>query len=273
MTTLKNHLIFYDADCPMCSLYTKAFVHTGLLEHTGRAAYQQLQDNICPMVDRQRAVNEIALVNQETGEVSYGIQSLFKLFGTLMPVLKPLFTFKPFVWFMAKVYSFISYNRRVIIPAGAEADTFRFQPTFRLNYRIAYVFFTWVVTSLILTGYNRLLTGMVPAGGAYREFMICGGQIFFQATAISLIARIRKWDYLGNMMTISFAGALMLLPVLALHTLIGHHPVFYTIYFILIAGLMLLEHLRRTRLLKLSPALTISWALYRVLVLLVILIK
>ena len=56
----------------MCNLYTKAFVSTGLLEKNGRAAYQETAIETCPMVDRQRAANEIALINQETGEVTYG---------------------------------------------------------------------------------------------------------------------------------------------------------------------------------------------------------
>ena len=51
----------------------------------------------CPYVDRQRAVNEIALVNTETGEVEYGIKSLFKVIGNSAPVFKPLFSFNPFV--------------------------------------------------------------------------------------------------------------------------------------------------------------------------------
>lgn len=153
-------MILFDAECPMCSVYTKAFVATGILRDNGRIAYQQTTAETCPMVDRQRAVNEIALINQTTGEVTYGIESLFIVFGTAFPVLKPLFTFSPFIWLMRKIYAFISYNRRVIIPAPA-TDTYAFQPTFKLNYRIAYLFFTWTITAYILTVYvhfNRLRT-------------------------------------------------------------------------------------------------------------------
>ncbi|MGZ3822294.1 MAG: DUF393 domain-containing protein, partial [Mucilaginibacter sp.] len=162
MNTLKNHQILFDADCPMCSLYTKAFVQTGLLEPAGRAAYQSLAAEACPMVDQQRAVNEIALINQETGEVTYGINSLFKVFANAMPALRALFNFGPFVWLMSKVYAFISYNRRVIIPASG-ANNFAYQPTFRLKYHVAYLIFTWALTSLILTAYADLLIGILPA--------------------------------------------------------------------------------------------------------------
>ncbi|TSD64050.1 DUF393 domain-containing protein [Inquilinus sp. KBS0705] len=268
MATLNNHLILFDAECPMCKLYTSAFVHTGLLNKDGRAPYQQLTPDACPMVDRQRAVNEIALINQETGEVSYGINSLFKVIGAAMPWFKPLFEFAPFVWFMTKVYAFISYNRRVIIPTAT--DTYQYQPEFKLKYRLAYLIFTWAITSVVLTRYAVLLGGIMPVGNLYREFLICGGQVFFQGGIISMFNKSKRWEYVGNMMTISFAGALLLLPVVLLAGVIGQYPVVYASYFMLVAGLMFLEHIRRSKLLHIGWALTISWASYRVIILLAI---
>jgi hypothetical protein len=129
-----------------------------------------------------------------------------------------------------------------------------------------------MVTSYILTRYADLLIGAIPAGNIYREALICGGQIFFQGIIISLIDKEKKWNYLGNMMTISFAGSLLLGVILLLSGLIGYHPLFYCLYFLLVAGLMLLEHIRRTKLLKLGWTLTITWALYRAALLVIILL-
>lgn len=270
MKAFKDYQILYDAECPMCTLYTQAFVKAGLFENNGRTPYQQLAPNACPMVDRQRAVNEIALVNQQTGEVTYGIESLFKIVGSVMPFFRPLFNFKPFVWLMSRVYAFVSYNRRVIVPTAG--DGFEYQPTFRLRYRIAYLVFTWAVTSYILTRYADLMIGTVPAGNIYRDALICGGQIFFQGIVINIINKKQRWDYLGNMMTISFAGSLVLGIMLMLSGLISHHPLFYSLYFMLVAGLMFLEHTRRTKLLKLGWTLTMTWALYRAALLVIILL-
>lgn len=271
MKTLNNHIILYDAECPMCTMYTKAFVQTGLLGKEGREPYQSLNENACPMVDRQRAVNEIALVNKETGEVTYGIKSLFKILANAVPALRNIFNFGPFISLMSRAYAFISYNRRVIIPAKITGE-FQYQPTFKLKYRVAYLFFTWAITSFILTAYAHLLIGVVPIGNAYREYLICGGQIFFQGLIISLIAKEKKWDYLGNMMTISFAGSLLLSLVLLVAHWIGQQPILYTAYFMLVAGLMFLEHIRRTKLLQLGWTLTITWALYRAAILVLILL-
>lgn len=270
MKTLKDYLILYDAECPVCTLYASTLVKAGLFENKGRTPYQQLAPNACPMVDRQRAVNEIALVNEQTGEVTYGIKGVFKILGSVAPFFNPLFNFAPFVWLMSKFYAFLSYNRRMIIPSTG--DEFQLQPTFRLSYRIAYLVFTWAITAYILTRYADLLIGVIPAGNIYREALICGGQIFFQGIIISLVDKEKKWDYLGNMMTISFAGSLLLGLMLTISGLIGHHPLFYSLYFMLVAGLMFLEHIRRSKLLKLGWTLTITWALYRSALLVIILL-
>jgi len=269
MKTLQNHIILYDAECPMCQMYTKAFTQTGMLDNNGRASYQDMPAEACALVNRQRAVNEIALVNTQTWEVSYGVESLFKVFGHNLPVLKPLFTFGSFVWLMRKVYAFISYNRRVIIPAG-NTDVGAIQPTFRLSYRLLYLVFTWLLVGLILTGYAHLLTGLVPLGNAYREYLICGGQVLFQGIIISLYAPAKRWNYLGNMMTISLAGALLLLPVMLLAKFMVLNALVCTVCFMGVAGLMLLEHIRRTKLLELGWLLTSSWIIYRLLVLFLI---
>ncbi|RDC57065.1 DUF393 domain-containing protein [Pedobacter chinensis] len=265
MRTLKNHVILFDDECPMCYVYTKAFVKTGMLPANGRESYQNMPQNICLLVDHQRAANEIALVNTENGEVTYGIQSLFKIIGNSIPLFKPLFEFKPLVYLMGHVYAFISYNRKVIIPATAKSGTF--QPDFKIQYRIAYLLFSWLVTAYILTTYAHLLIDFVPPGGKYREYFICGGQMFFQGIIIFFYKREKLWEYLGNMMTISLAGALLLLPVMAISGYFEINSIFFILYFLLVAGLMFLEHIRRSRILKLSWTMSITWLLYRLIIL------
>ncbi len=274
MPTLKNHLILYDAECPMCQLYTGVFTRTGMLDPNGRAPYQDTP--ACPLVDLQRAVNEIALVDTTTGEVTYGIESLFKVIGHSFPFFRPLFSWRPFLRIMRKVYAFISYNRKVIIPPPRTVTisntTQAPVPSFRLSYRLAWLLTTILIAAGILTRYARLLTGVLPVGGPWREYVICTGQVLCQGIVVSIIAPTKKWDYLGNMMTISLAGSLALLPAIGIATITHLSPLVATGWFLTVAGLMLLEHIRRTRLLGLGWPLTIGWALYRLLVLLLILL-
>jgi predicted DCC family thiol-disulfide oxidoreductase YuxK len=271
MNTLKNHLILFDAECPMCNAYTKAFTKLGMLDKQGRLSYQEFPEASCPLLDRQRAVNEIALVNQETGEVTYGIRSLFKIFGTTVPFLKPLFELAPFIWVMSKAYAFISYNRRVIIP-GKQTDNNQVQPAFKLHYRIAYLIVTCIITGLILNNYVKLMAGPVPQGNAWREYLVCGGQLIFQGIIVSFTNPKQRWAYLGNMMTISTIGALLLLPALMMHSWVGSAPVFFMIWFTGTAAYMLSLHIKRTSLLAVTPLLSFSWVVYRIIVLILIVI-
>jgi hypothetical protein len=272
MRTLNHHLILYDAECPMCQLYTRAFTRSGMLDRSGRAPYQNIPAAACPLVDLQRAVNEIALIDTKTGEVKYGVESLFKVIGHSFPLFRPLFSWRPFLWIMRKVYAFISYNRKVIIPAPTPTVQ-TLQPAFRLRYRLAWLAATALIAAAILTRYAHLLTGILPAGGPWREYLICTGQIFFQGIVVSVIAPAKRWDYLGNMMTISLAGSFALAPVLAIAALTHLPPIAAAGWFLIVAGLMLLEHIRRTKLLGVGWILTIGWVAYRLVVLILILIN
>ena len=270
MKTLRNHTILFDAECPMCSVYTKAFVHTGMLDNQGRQPYQE-RGNICANVDMQRAVNEIALVDNNTGQVTYGVRSIFKVLGHSLPLLKPILNFKPFLWLMEKAYAFISYNRRVIIPANLHLGDQALQPTSRKDYRILYLLFTCFITASILFFYTPLLYPLFPHGNLYREYLVCFGQVFFQGMIAACFHRDKLWDYLGNMMTISFAGALLLFPLVILSNWIFIQPLFSLVYFATVVALMLLEHIRRSKLLHIGWSMTITWVIYRAAVLLVIL--
>lgn len=271
MKTLKNYTVLYDEVCPMCNAYTNAFVKTGMLDKKGREPYQTMSCRYAGKIDTVRAVNEIALVNRETGEVSYGIRSLFLIIGNAFPVFKPLFRVKWFEWLMDKFYKFISYNRRVIIPSAKEKTGSMNDPSFNLSYRVCYLVFTWFTTALLLYNYSKLLTGIIPASSFYREFSICGGQIFWQLVFVYFNDKNKSWDYLGTMMTISFAGGLLLLVGLGVSKFISGAPVVFAGYFTIVFVLMLLEHIRRTKILKLSFALSVTWILYRIILLIVIL--
>lgn len=271
MKTLKEHVILYDEVCPMCNLYTKAFVEFNFLDKEGRATYQNMPDSFSNYVDHKRAVNEIALVHTRTGTVTYGVHSLMKILENRFPFLKVLFQFKPFNWVVSKAYGFVSYNRRVIMPP-AKVQPNQFEPSLHKGYRIAFLLFTWIVTAFVLNSYSKTLTPLLPESNLLRELLVCGGQLLWQGVVVYMMKKEKTWDYLGNMMTISFAGALLLGVGLIVQ---GAFPIennYWAMgFFFLVVGLMFLEHIRRTRLLQLSWTLTLSWVLYRCMVLIFIL--
>lgn len=268
MKTLKNSILVYDSECLMCSYYTEKFVRNGVLEQEGWVAYKDIENSLCSLLDKKRARNEIALVNTKTQTVTYGIESIFLLVGQMFPFLKPLFRLKFFRWTMKRVYSFISYNRKAIAPSRQFEGYNQCTPDFNLKYRLAYIFFTWMVVSVILNAYSKTLTGIIPQSNFIREFIICGGQVIYQAIAVAIIRKDRVVHYLGNMMTISFAGSLLLLPTLAVYKFfptVSHFIM--AAYFFLVVFLMFLEHIRRTRILEINWMATATWLHYRVTVL------
>lgn len=273
MKTLKDHVILYDAVCPLCNLYTKGFIKAGMLDVNGRLPYQNLPAEMASRVDQQRFVNEIALVERTTGKVYYGVESLLKIIGYSFPGVATLFLLKPFFKIADVLYKFISFNRRVIVPVKkVESISGAGEPAFHKGYRIAYLVFTVIFTSLILSRFSLRLGAIMPPGGFYRETLVCAGQVAWQAIAIHFVQKERRWDYLGNLMTISVAGGMVLLTGLAAGWIFDlHHPLFYAGYFCVVVTGMLLEHIRRTKLLELDWRLTASWILYRVIVLLILL--
>jgi hypothetical protein len=139
----------------------------------------------------------------------------------------------------------------------------------------AFILISWLLTSLVLTFYSELLAGLIGKPDPGREFLICGGQIIFQGTL--LLALKRKLpliiNYLATMMAISFAGAVLLLPVLAVSKFIpAQNPLIYVVAFLLVAGCMFLQHLRLMKLKCFPKWLSASWVLYRLLVLAVLLL-
>ena len=269
MKTLTDHTIIYDDECPMCKAYTKAFVKAGMLDSHGREAFTEVVDNL-PHIDWKRAKNEIAMINKKDNSVLYGVDSITAILGNSMPSLKPLFNFSPFYKLLQYFYFFISYNRKVIVPGKKFEDYNTCTPDLNYTYRWAYILFAWLVTSMILLSYFQLAVPLVPESSFMREFMVCGGQIIFQGIIVALTRRDRWIHYLGNVMTVSLGGALLLTPMFLLTGWITSN-LFYVGYFMIVVGLMFLEHMRRVKILELPWYISVTWILYRFFVLVVIL--
>jgi predicted DCC family thiol-disulfide oxidoreductase YuxK len=264
MNTLHNHVIIYDNDCPLCNLYTSAFIKTGMLDSAGRQNFCDFNSSTYPNMDVARSRDEIALVNTQTGNITYGIDSLFKILSNSFPISKVFFNAWLFRAVVSKLYSFISYNRKVIAPANVFEKAGSCTPSYNLTYRWAYILVSWIFTSMVLSRYAVRLNDVIPPTNFFREWLICGGQIVFQSITISLIRKDRLIHYLGNMMTVSNIGVLLLMPALWFPV---SNPMFYLSWFIVVVSFMLYEHYRRAKILGLSIGASASWVIYRMIVL------
>ena len=270
MRTLKEHTLIYDDECPLCDLYSAAFVKSGMVDEQGRQPYTEAVKCQLPQVDWQRACNEIALINRRDNTIQYGVEGIATILANNSAVIRWLFSFKVIRMLAAKLYFFISYNRKVIVPGKKFEGHNTCTPTLSYRYRTAYIIWAWLITSAILVYYSSLLTPYLPPTDLTREFLVCGGQIIFQALAVGVIQKQKVIHYLGNMMTISLAGALLLIPPILLSGIIDE-KMFYVGWFFAVVGLMFLEHIRRVKILGLPWLLSGTWVLYRIFVLMVIL--
>jgi len=268
MATLRHHTLIYDRDCPMCRAYTGTFVKRGWLDGQGRMPYSDIEAGDYCGLDLQRAKDEIALIDGETGEVVYGLQGLIKVVSHRWPLFQNFLLYRPVRWVLQRLYYFISYNRKVIV--AVQPSCRPCNPSFHLGYRLAWLLFTFFTVSVILTAYAGTMATLLPEGGRLREYAVCGGQVLFQGLVLFGYRRPKMMDYLGNMMTVSLMGALALLPMLLVSHWLPAMPLLFAGYFLLVAGGMLLEHLRRMKLLQLGLLPSMTWILYRLLVVTII---
>ena len=170
--------------------------------------------------------------------------------------------------FLKKLYNFISYNRKVIYPAASDPALRKCHPSLSLKYRWAYILLVALFTGIILNNFAwHINMGLRLEHNWAREYYICFGQVIWQMLAIMLVAKEKTADYLGNMSTVSLIGGLLLLPVLGLNALFHFSPLVLILFFGAIVSFMLFEHIRRCKLLGISLTMTISWLLYRSVVL------
>lgn len=271
MNTLKNHTLIYDEDCPLCILYTAGFIKAKMLDNNGRKPFNQICENETNFIDIAKSQNEIALVDNENKKVYYGIDSLLKVIGYSFPWIEKVGNIKLINYFLKKLYQFISYNRKVIAPNKiANENVPQCIPDFNLKYRLFYIGFATLFTALILFHYAHLIT-LLPNSNFGRELLLALGQIGFQYLFIQKLTKEKQINYIGNIVTVSVIGSLILVPILLLNQFFLINEYVVLGWFGLTVTIMIFEHYRRVNILKLPKYLTATWILYRLLTLIIIL--
>jgi hypothetical protein len=272
MKTLKNHTLLYDEDCPLCQVYTSGFIKTGMLDQDGRQAFSQISIEEQNFINLSRASNEIALVDRQNKTVIYGVDSLLKVIGFRFPIIQKIGQFQPIKFLLQKLYSLVSYNRKVIIPSkDNSSQQLQCIPKFNITYRLLYILFALIVTLLSVFIFFKNIP-ILPDGSLLREGIITVGQLVFQGMIIYTLDKKTILNYFGNMMTVSLMGSLMLITLMFINWMIPISEPILTFGFGIIISFMFTEHFRRVKLLELPIYLSYTWAIYSVLILIIILI-
>ena len=266
---IKENKLLIDKNCPMCRVYGNGFVKAGLIDKNTICAYQDVPHESQLNIDFERAQNEIAMHDTTTGETTYGLQSIIKIISHESPVLKSLLRHKIVFNPLRVLYKFISYNRKVIAPfPPAEGSARLCEPSFNVPFRWAYIIFVALLTAVVV---NAFTAHLFPHFGwthsIQNELLICFGQVAWQGTATMLLLKENRLTYLGNMSTVSMIGAILLLPILLLLSLINISVYALLFLFFCVVSVMFLEHIRRCKLLGISLRMTVSWITFRTVIL------
>ncbi len=268
MRTLNNHKLIIDRDCPMCQFYGSAFEKTGMLEKGSCSPYQTIDSSISHQIDMTKARNEIAFYNTQTQEVHYGLDSLVYIITHNFPFLKPFLKSLPVYFLLRKLYNFISFNRKIMAPSFQKPNERICTPDLNLTYRFLYLLLVGLLSSTVLFHFTKPINELMGWNNHLgRELMVCLGQIYWQSVVLYKLSKEKLLDYLGNMMTVSLIGTLLLLPMLWINS---SSPFSTLAYFGLVVGVMFFEHIRRCKILKLGWLPSISWLIYRLAVLAII---
>ena len=111
----------------------------------------------------------------------------------------------------------------------------------------------------------------LPNGSLTRELLLATGQIAFQSVFLIRFDRKTMLNYVGNLMTVSLFGSLLLLPILVTNSIFKINETIVLLWFGITVLVMLREHFRRVTLLELPNWLTATWIAYRIIALLLLL--
>jgi hypothetical protein len=266
MKTTTGKTLIYDNQCPMCTAYSSAFVKSGILEKEGRMGFHELdsQDFICHL-DMERAGREIPLVDTLTGEIMYGTDALIFLIEARFPRLGKGLRNPLVLGILKKLYAFVSLNRRIIIPARKVKGGFDFPPPHQSSSRWQLLVFG-VVFSCFISALFGISSGhyIHLEGGWWKMIVAVGSGWGFQLALAALLIRNKekRMDYAATLGVLMVSGVLILIPSLFIGHFTNYRYPFVPIISVLISsGVMLYQHIKRIRSLKLSQLFTFSWFL------------
>ena len=266
---LKDKVIVYDDNCPMCRMYTHQFIKRGILPQGNRLAYSDLHGPLSDQIDHKRYKLEIALVDRSGGQTMYGVDGLFYILGHRWPVLNGIFEQQ---WFYNKVkslYRFISYNRKIIAPFKLNPDAPDCTPPFHFRYRLQLIILGVVMATLFTAIFGVAVHNIMP-GSSYlgimaKMILICGSGWFLQIMGALFFMKKDAINYIAHLAVIMMMGSFILLTALAgmyLLQLVGLPAIWQPIIAVSFSFMLMLDqHRSRIAVMKKSQRWTLAWVL------------
>lgn len=253
---MSKYSIVFDNQCAVCSLGVKSLTKMGLMHSESSIELESYMDNtIACNVDPSRACDEMAVINRETLQVSYGYDGYTNLIGEKYSTLARLMRKSWMKWLVNPFYLFFASNRRILAPLTPTASTC--EPSLKKNYRIGLL----VLMAVFAGSVTYIKGGLLQK---IDIFSFLGPWKLISITGIGWLVSgfvykgKNRWDYWGHLSVI--AGTAIFIQTLAL---VGY---FFVPSFIWVIGSMLLSdilmvfmHYKRIKLIDESQKNTLIW--------------
>lgn len=216
MSDFKTPLLIYDDRCPLCVWYSRKFTELNLLKYEERLAWSSpLGQHWLNRIDADKARHEIPLIDQATGNATFGIDALLEILGRRWPWIKKVGRLGPINWMLRQMYSFVSYNRKVISGASS-CKMGSCSPDEHLGWRGAYILLCFMLSLSILLAISLMMESFIDPELAFLLPVASLGfiLIIMIATYCSVDRRVAELN--GNWATILLIFGLSMLPTLVL---------------------------------------------------------
>jgi len=243
---MKNKILVYDDNCPLCNWYSGLFVKYRFLSAEGRKPFSTLDESLLAQIDFDKSRNEIPLLDTSTSKVFYGIDALLEILDSKIPYLKKAGNIPPIKWLLKKLYKLISYNRKVIVGKKCGTGSIDCSPDTNYFYRfifmtVSLLFNTLLISPLHETVFSRLSYYRLDISEmqvAHFIFVVINCSLAFT------FSKKKGYEYLGQVNMLALSVILLLIPLLLLNTIFFVEWI-NTIYLLITAAFIFKEYLRR----------------------------
>lgn len=133
---------------------------------------------------------------------------------------------------------------------------------------ITYLIWCIGLSSFTLNAFTQMIPNYLAVHYDYKlEMIMVTGQVGFQWLFMQDSSWLQRYRYMFIALTVSMTGALMLIPLLIYNWMVPISPITALIYFFCVVFAIFIIHHTLIKKESLPPRLTLTWVLYRCLLL------
>ena len=253
---MKKYSFVFDNKCAFCNRGFRTLESIGVVDLSQGIKLDQFKSNeLACNVDPERACDEMAVINNESLEVSYGYDGYVNLLSVRYHRFSKLLSYRVVKYFLNPLYLFIASNRRVIAPIQPSSSTC--SPKLKKTYR-----FTFFILVAFIAGAVTYVKGYLLS--SYELFKFLSGWKLIIITGFSwlvtsiLYQKPNKWEYWGHLATI--VAAATLIQVIGLFGYFVFSNILWIVCFMLTSDLVMLwMHYLRIKIIGVNQRQTLIW--------------